>query len=98
MAFGIDFEYNLLYFYAMRNIVSLVRGKEEFKHGDWLLFDRMLKVGAEINVVKPDESGDKIRVFRVIGIRGFKHQLAAYDKRNRVKGLEKGMKFIYLIK
>jgi hypothetical protein len=80
----------------MRKIVALTQGKKEFKHGDWLSFDIILKPGTEVNVVKQDESGDKLRIFTVIKNKGFRHQMAAFDKRNRVGSLVKGMQFFYI--
>lgn len=82
----------------MRKIVSLTKGKEELKHGDWLMFDVILESGTEVNVVRPDEPGDKLRIFKVIRNRGFRHQLSAFDKRNRVGSLSKGMQFFYIKK
>ena len=80
----------------MKGIVKLTQGKKEFKHGDWLMFDIILKSGTEVNIVKPEESGNKLRIFKVIKNRGFRHQLGAFDKRNSVRGLEKGMQFFYI--
>ena len=80
----------------MKKIVSLVQGKKDFKHGDWLMFDVILKSGTEVNIVRPDESGNKLRIFKVIKNRGFKHQLAAFDKRSKIRDLERGMQFFYM--
>lgn len=82
----------------IKEIVTLVKGKKEFKHGDWLMFDVWLPIGTEVNIVKPSESGDSIRVFKVIKKRGFLHQLSAFDKRNKVSMLEKGLQFLYIKK
>jgi hypothetical protein len=82
----------------MKKIISLSRSKDSFKHGDWLMLTDILKVGDEVNIVKPDEPGDKIRVFRVIKNRGFLHQFSACDKRSHVSGLEKGMRFLCISK
>ncbi|MBN2661564.1 MAG: hypothetical protein JXR54_09885 [Tannerellaceae bacterium] len=82
----------------MRKVVSLTKGKEQFKHNDWLMFDAILESGAEVNIVRPEEPGDKLRIFKVVRNRGFRHQLAAFDKRNRVSNLRKGMQFFYMKK
>lgn len=82
----------------MRKIVTLTQSKEDFKHGDWLMFDVILKSGTEVNIVRPDEPGNKLRIFKVVKNRGFKHQLAAFDKQDKVSMLKKGMQFFYMTK
>lgn len=82
----------------MRKIVQLTQSKEEFKHGDWLMFDVVLKPGTEVNIVREDEPGDKLRVFKVVKNRGFRHQLSAFDKRSKARDLSKGMQFFYIEK
>ena len=82
----------------MRKIVKLTQSKDEVKHGDWLMFDIMLKPGTEVNIVRQDELGDKLRIFKVARNRGFRHQLSAFDKRNKASRLKKGMQFFYIEK
>ena len=66
------------------------------KNGKWVLFGKILKIGTEINIKKPDEYTDKIRVYKVLKVRGFKHYITPIDKRNKVGGLKKGMQFLFI--
>jgi len=80
----------------MKKIVTLKSDRENFKNGDWLTFDKFLDINDEVNVVKPEEPARKLRVFKVMQRNGFRHKMLCFDKRNRVSGLKKGMKFLYL--
>lgn len=82
----------------MRKIVTLTQSKKNFKHGDWLMFDVILKSGTEVNIVRPNEPGNKLRIFKVIKNRGFRHQLSAFEDQKEVIALEGGMQFFYMTK